>query len=108
MKPAYREVEGALLVELYAKPGASRNSWAGVRLEPDGGQSFGIQIQAPPVEGAANEELLRFLSKELKKLSHSVQVTLIQGATGKRKRVKIEANPLEPVTQYFERIANQG
>lgn len=108
MKLAFRTESGAVWVELYAKPGASRSGWAGVRKEPDGGQAFAVQIQAPPVDGAANDELIRFLSRELKKLSSSVRVTLIQGATGKRKRVKIEANPLEPVTQYFERIANQG
>lgn len=108
MQLPYRVADGAIWVELYAKPGASRTGWAGLRVEPNGSRAFALQIQAAPVDGAANDELIRFLAKELKKLSHSVQFTLIQGATGKRKRVKIEANPLEPIARYFERIANQG
>ncbi len=49
-----------VLIHLRAQPGASRNEITGVaegRLR--------VRVQAPPVEGAANAALCRFLAKSL-------------------------------------------
>lgn len=47
-----------------------------------------IRLKAPPVDGAANEELMRFLAKTIGISRNAVQIT--RGATAGRKRVKIE------------------
>lgn len=48
------------LLRIRVIPRASKTEWAGRR-----GEAWVVRLQAPPVEGAANEALLRFLAKEL-------------------------------------------
>lgn len=59
------------------------------RTEVDGrhGDAIKIRIAAPPVDGAANEELIRFLAKALSLPRSAVRLT--GGATGRRKTVEI-------------------
>lgn len=51
---------GSIQVKILAKPGARQNQITD--LSPDG---VGVQISAPPVEGEANTELVKYLSKVL-------------------------------------------
>ena len=51
------------------------------------GNAIKIRVAAPPVEGAANEELLRFLAERLALPAASVR--LAAGRSGRRKRVQI-------------------
>ena len=60
------------------KPGAKTTELLGVR---DG--RLHIALKAPPIEGKANEELCKFLSKLTKK-----KCEIISGATSKKKIVK--------------------
>ena len=65
-----------------AAPRASRTEVAGVaegRLR--------VRVAAPPVEGAANDELVRFLSRALGVPKSAVAVTA--GAAGRRKTVLV-------------------
>lgn len=52
------------------------------------GDAIKIRVAAPPVGGAANEALVRFLAERLE-VAHSA-VTVVGGATARRKRVAIE------------------
>ena len=52
------------------------------------GDSLKIQIAAPPVDGEANAELLRFLAK-LFGVPKS-RTSLVSGDTGRHKRVRID------------------
>lgn len=52
------------------------------------GEAIKIRVKAPPVDGAANVELLRFLAKRLGVPRSSVH--LVAGATGRRKRVAVD------------------
>ncbi len=51
------------------------------------GDAIKIRVAAPPVDDAANEELMRFLAERLR--LNRTQVRLVSGATGRRKRVAI-------------------
>ena len=51
------------------------------------GDAIRIRIAAPPVEGAANAELVRFLAGRLGVARSAV--TIVSGATGRRKTVEI-------------------
>jgi uncharacterized protein (TIGR00251 family) len=65
-----------------ASPRASRTEVAGVaegRLR--------VRVAAPPVEGEANDELVRFLAKSLRVPRSAVLVT--RGAAGRRKTVLV-------------------
>ena len=75
-------VPGGVRIHVAAAPRAARTEVAGIaegRLR--------VRVAAPPVEGAANEELVRFLARALGVPKHAVAVTA--GAAGRRKTVVI-------------------
>ncbi len=49
-------------LKIKAQPAASKNEFAGLY----GVEAIKIRIKAPAVEGAANKELIKFLSKQFK------------------------------------------
>ena len=51
------------------------------------GDALKIRLAAPPLDGAANEELVRFLAERLAVPRSAV--TIAAGLTGRRKTVKI-------------------
>lgn len=77
-----------------AQPGASRDGVVGIA---EG--ALKVRISAPPVEGAANERLLRFLGKE----ALSVPPSRLQLVSGERGRAKVVRVPL-PVAEVEARI----
>jgi uncharacterized protein (TIGR00251 family) len=81
----YREHSGGVTFSVRVVPRASRSETAGLH---DG--VLRIRIAAPPVDGAANRELIKFLSKQLK--VPQAAVTLVTGNNSKHKTVSI-ANP---------------
>ena len=64
------------------QPRASRDEITGIV-----GDAIRVRLTAPPVDGAANEALLRFLAARLD-LSRSA-LTLISGHTGRNKTVAV-------------------
>ncbi len=90
MGGAWCRAEGnALVLALHVQPGAKRTEVAGMH-----GDALRVRLAAPPVEGRANEALLRFLSEAFGVPLR--QVTLLQGQTSRRKRVRIDAPVLRP------------
>jgi uncharacterized protein (TIGR00251 family) len=57
-----REVTGGVTLAVRAQPGAKKTAIVGVYGEGDGAQ-LKIAVQAPPVEGRANEALIAFLAE---------------------------------------------
>ena len=74
---AARSVDGAVQLAVRVIPRASRNAIVGVRRG-----ALCVRLQAPPVEGAANRALLRFLGKRLGVPPRAV--SLVRGDTGAR------------------------
>jgi uncharacterized protein (TIGR00251 family) len=70
-------------LDIYVQPRASRTEVVGVH-----GHAIKIRVAAPPVEGAANVAILRFLAKQLR--VRPTAITLIAGASSRKKRVRIE------------------
>jgi uncharacterized protein (TIGR00251 family) len=77
------EVSGGIELRLQIQPRASRTELAGVH-----GDALKIRLAAPPVDGEANDELVRFLAKLLGVPKRAV--TIVAGATSRRKRVRVE------------------
>ena len=73
----------AVRLSVRVQPRASRTEVVG---EHDG--ALKVRLAAPPVEGEANRELVRFLGKLLGVAPS--RVTVVSGATGKSKVVEIE------------------
>ena len=78
----YREEGGALVFTVRVAPRASKTTAAGVY-----GGALKVRVAAPPVEGAANEELARFLSKALGVPARAFEI--VSGHASKSKVVRV-------------------
>jgi uncharacterized protein (TIGR00251 family) len=78
----YTERDGALVFTVRVAPRASKGVVAG---EHDG--ALKVRVSAPPVEGAANEELARLLSKAFGVARGDVEV--LGGRASKTKVVRV-------------------
>src|SRR5688572_23075758 len=68
------------------------------------GDAVRVRVAAPPVDGAANTALLRYLADVFDRPKSSV--CLISGATGKRKRVLIAGrSPADVAARIRELVA---
>lgn len=65
---------------------APRSSKNEIVKMPDG--SLKIKLHAPPVEGAANEELINLLSEEYDVPKNKIKI--LKGAKGKNKIIQID------------------
>ncbi len=78
-----------------ARPASSRNEIVGIFDD-----TLKIKVKAPAVEGAANKELVKFLSK-LFKVPKS-QILFVSGETSKRKRIRLPKS--EKLLDFIERM----
>jgi len=78
-----KQTETGVLFKIMVLPRSSRNEIAGVQ---DG--ILRLKITAPPIEGRANEECLRFLSEALG--IKKARITIVGGHKARRKTVSIE------------------
>jgi uncharacterized protein (TIGR00251 family) len=76
------ETDGALVFAVRVVPRSSRSEVVG---EHDG--ALRVRVAAPPVEGAANEELVRTLSRALGVPTRAVEIT--SGHASKTKLVRV-------------------
>ena len=81
MTPVSGADDGVLL-RLLIQPRASRTELAGRH-----GDALRVRLAAPPVDGAANEALVRFLAHQLDVPRAAVRITA--GASGRRKTVRV-------------------
>lgn len=77
----YTEEEGAITFEVRVVPRASQTVAAGAH-----GGALKVRVAAPPVDGAANEELTRFLAREFGLPARAVEI--VSGHASKTKRVR--------------------
>ncbi|HEU4594504.1 MAG TPA: DUF167 domain-containing protein [Pyrinomonadaceae bacterium] len=76
------EEDGALCFDVRVMPRASRSGVAG-----EHGGALRVRVAAPPVEGAANEELIRTLAKAFGVPARAVEI--VSGLSSKNKRVRV-------------------
>ncbi len=94
-----QETKEGVILTVHIQPNASRTKVAGLH-----GAALKIRVAAPPVDGAANAELIRFLARELSIPQRSVRIQ--SGANGRLKRVLIKALPAARVAAHFN-VGNQ-
>lgn len=78
----YTETDGALHFTVRVVPRAARSEIVG---EHDG--ALRVRVAAPPVEGAANEELRRTLARAFGVPTRNVEI--VSGQSSKTKRVRV-------------------
>ena len=78
----YTVKDAIVTLRIKAQPSASRSEFAGVYGE----EAVKIRLAAPAVDGAANKELIKFLSKQFKVPKSAI--TFTSGETSKIKTVR--------------------
>lgn len=84
-------------LDIHVQPRAKRDEiagWHGGRLR--------VRLTAPPVDGAANEALIRFLAKALG--VRRSQITLTLGERGRDKTLRIEDLAHEELRLRLDRV----
>lgn len=79
-------------------PRASRSEIVG---EIDG--ALKIRLASPPVDGAANAELIKLLAKQFR--VSKAEIEIISGLTSKIKRVRIDGLTFDAVTAILKGVS---
>ena len=85
-----QDTKAGAVLSVHIQPKASTTECVGIH-----GDAIKIRVAAPPIDGAANDELIRFLARRL-----SIPVTSVQiksGAAGRHKRVLLKGATVELV-----------
>ena len=75
--------DGCVTLTLHIQPGAKKTELAGLH-----GDALKIRLAAPPVDGKANEALLKFIAETLG--MSKTAITLKSGHTSRRKVLEIK------------------
>jgi uncharacterized protein (TIGR00251 family) len=78
----YTKVKDGIIIQVKVIPRSSKKEIAGVE-----GSTIKIKLTAPPVEGAANEQLIELLSEEFK--IKKSNIIILKGDSSRHKTVKI-------------------
>ncbi|KAM9502649.1 UPF0235 protein C15orf40 homolog [Salvelinus alpinus] len=97
--PVARNKNGVVTISVHAKPGSKQNAITDVSIE-----AVGVAIAAPPTDGEANAELVRYLSKVLE-LKRS-EVVLDKGSRSREKIIKVTGS-LTP-EQVLDRLKQEA
>ncbi len=92
--PIQSTASGSVRISIYVQPRASRTEVVGLH-----GDAIKIRVAAPPVEGEANEEVVRFLAKKLGVPTSAV--TVASGSSSRRKIVEVSGVPLTHAEQQL-------
>jgi hypothetical protein len=91
---AWTASPGGVRINVQVQPRASRTEVVGFH-----GEAIKVRVAAPPVDGAANEAIIRFFADRLDVGRHQVRV--VRGASGRRKVVEIDGIGLAELTKAF-------
>lgn len=91
----YRWENNMLHLFVRVQPKASRDEWSEVQEE-----RVRVRITAPPVDGKANQHLIKFIAKVFGVAKSNV--TIASGETGRNKHLLIESPAVLPAGIYKE------
>lgn len=95
MNDWYRRDGESLSLTLHVQPGAKRTEISGLH-----GEALKIRLAAPPIEGRANEALLRFIADTFGVPMR--QVELKQGGQSRHKVVMVTGSKVAPESVLLE------
>ncbi|MBK7647121.1 MAG: YggU family protein [Betaproteobacteria bacterium] len=87
--------DGRITLTLHIQPGAKKTEFAGLH-----GDALKIRLAAPPVDGKANEALIKFVAEALG-LPKSA-VNLKSGQTSRRKVLEVSGTTSETVASFAQ------
>ncbi len=100
----FEERQDGILLRVRLTPNSSSCNKGDVFCDADGREYLKISVVSVPEKGKANQELIKFLSKQLKEAKSSFEI--ISGETDRCKRILILGNSQNlrsKVTEWLER-----
>jgi uncharacterized protein len=91
----FTEKNGAIIFNVRVVPRASKSEIVG-----ELGGALKVRIASPPVDGAANAELIKVLAKTFGVAKSEVEI--ISGQTSKSKQIKIANLTAEKILQFSD------
>ena len=77
-----RDIQGGVTIDILVVPRASRE-----RFGPVHGDRIKVSVTSPPVDGAANQAIVKLIAKRLGVANAAVKV--LTGLSSRRKRVQV-------------------
>ncbi|XP_050737428.1 UPF0235 protein C15orf40 homolog [Eriocheir sinensis] len=93
--------QGNVIIKIFAKPGAKNNGVTGLSDE-----GVGVQVAAPPSDGEANQELVKYLASVIG--VRKSDVSLIRGSRARQKVVAVSSTTRAAVTEKLNAVAREG
>ena len=91
----FKEANGAVTFAIKVIPRASKNQVAGVE-----GDTIKIRLNAPPVEGKANEALIEFLADALD--VRRAQIEIVMGYSSRYKIVRVSGASAKQIEEKLK------
>ncbi|MGC2304550.1 DUF167 domain-containing protein [Candidatus Binatus sp.] len=88
-----------VVIEVTAKPGASRRGVIGVT-----GERLVVAIHSPPDKGKANDELIEYLAREMRVPRSALLI--VRGETSRSKTIRVVTHEPTKVASRLRKIAN--
>ncbi len=85
----YQSNDKELIIHVYVQPGAKKTELQGLYAD-----ALKIRLNAPAIEGRANEALLKYLAQLFAVPTR--QVVLVRGKQSKHKTLSIKGSSVEP------------
>ncbi|MDP3438839.1 MAG: DUF167 domain-containing protein [Azonexus sp.] len=87
--------DGNITLTLHIQPGAKKTEFAGLH-----GDALKIRLSAPPVDGKANEALIKFIATTLH--LPKAAVNLKSGQTSRRKVLEVSGTTAEAIVRFAD------
>lgn len=95
--PVTQDKTGNILIKIHAKPGAKQNAITDISQE-----SVGVQISAPPLDGEANAELIKYMATVLS--LRKSDVSLDRGSKSREKTILVSKLTNTTIERIMELI----
>lgn len=89
MNAWYRQEENILILDVYVQPGAKRTEIVGFH-----GDSLKIRLASPPIDGRANETLLKYMGKLFDVSMRQVEIK--RGDKSRHKIIAVANSKINP------------
>lgn len=91
----YEQTSTGIILRVRVSPNSSKCGIVGIFTDSNNQSFLKIGLNAVPEKGKANQELIRFLSKQLKQNKSSFSI--ISGETDRYKRILIQTEDRSPL-----------
>ncbi len=101
MAGCVQQLDEGIRLRIHVQPKSSKTGWGKI-VEYGGNQWIQLKISAPPVDGAANKAVVKFLAKEFGTAKSTIE--LIQGEKSRFKTFVLGGVTLDKLQVFLDRF----